>query len=256
MSYTVGQLAALAGVTVRTLHHYDRIGLLVPEERSGSGRYRRYGQESVERLHGILSYRELGLSLEQIARLLDEPDVDRLAHLRRQERLLRARIDRLEAMLAAVYLMMEAEQMTLNLTPEERFELFGDFDVEGHAREAEERWGDSEAYEESRRRTAGYSAEDWRAIKAEAAEIEVGFAAALGDGEPADGDRAIALAEAHRSHISRWFYDCSTEIHRGLGEMYVADERFRRHYEAIALSLAAFVRDAIVANANRIEASG
>jgi len=98
LSYTVGKLAALAGVTVRMLHHYDRIGLLEPDERTGSGHYRRYGPESVERLHRILSYRELGLSLDEIATLLDDPHADRLAHLRRQERLLRDRIGRLEEM--------------------------------------------------------------------------------------------------------------------------------------------------------------
>lgn len=254
MSYTVGQLAALAGVTVRTLHHYDRIGLLEPEERRGSAAYRRYGPASAERLHRILSYRELGLSLDEIATLLDDPDVDRLAHLRRQERLLRERIGRLDEMLAAIHLMMEAEQMTIELTAEERFELFGDFDVEAHTAEAEKRWGSSEAFKESRRRTAAYSAEQWRTIKAAGAEIEADFASAMAAGEPADGERPVELAEAHRAYISRWFYECSAEIHRGLGELYVSDPRFRRHYEEIAPGLADYVRDAIVANAERIEA--
>jgi MerR family transcriptional regulator, thiopeptide resistance regulator len=153
MIYTVGQLAGLAGVTVRTLHHYDRIGLLVPEQRSGSASYRRYGPGSVERLHRILSYRELGLRLDDIAALLDDRGVDRLAHLRRQERLLRDRIGRLEEMVAAVHLMIEAEHMHLELTPEERFELFGDFDVDSYAAEARERWGETDAYKEARRRT-------------------------------------------------------------------------------------------------------
>jgi len=252
MSYTVGQLAALAGVTVRTLHHYDRTGLLEPEERSGSGGYRRYGPASAERLHRILSYRELGMSLDDIATLLDDPGVDRLAHLRRQERLVRERIVRLEEMVAAIHLMMEAEQMTVQLTPEERFELFGEFDLERHAEEAKERWGDTELYAESQRRVASYGVDEWRRIKADAAEIESGFAEALAAGEPASSKRATDLAERHRGHISRYFYDCSTEVHRGLGEMYVADARFAEHYEAIAPGLAAFVRDAIVGNADRL----
>jgi MerR family transcriptional regulator, thiopeptide resistance regulator len=255
MTHTVGQLARLAGVTVRTLHHYDRIGLLEPEERSGSGSYRRYGPGAVERLHRILSYRELGLSLDDIAALLDDPGVDRLAHLRRQERLLRARIGRLEEMVAAVHLMIEAEHMHLDLTPEERFELFGDFDVDGHAAEAEERWGDTDAYKESRRRTARYRADDWRAIKSEAAEIEAAFAALLSAGAPAEGERAMAIAERHRLHICRWFYECSAETHRALAEMYVADARFAKHYEDRAAGLARFVRDAIAANAERAEGS-
>jgi MerR family transcriptional regulator, thiopeptide resistance regulator len=255
MVYTVGQLAGLAGVTVRTLHHYDRIGLLEPEERSGSASYRRYGPGSVERLHRILSYRELGLSLDDIAALLDDPGVDRLAHLRRQERLLRDRIGRLEEMVAAVQLMMEAEHMDLELTPEERFELFGDFDFDSYAGAARERWGETEAYKVARRRTAGYRAADWRAIRSEAGDIEADLATALSAGEPADGERAMDLAERHRAHIGRWFYECSPEAHRRLGELYVADWRFTKPFEEVAEGLAEFFRDAIVANAERVEES-
>jgi MerR family transcriptional regulator, thiopeptide resistance regulator len=239
MSHTVGQLAALAGVTVRTLHHYDRIGLLEPEERSGSASYRRYGSGSVERLHRILSYRELGLSLDDIAALLDDPAVDRLAHLRRQERLLRERIGRLEEMAAAVQMMIGAEHMQLELTPEERFGLFGDFDVERFADEAQERWGETDAYKEAQRRTASYRDDDWRAIKSEARDIETELAALLSAGGPADGERAMDLAERHRGHISRWFYECSTDAHRGLGELYVGYSRFTKHFEEIAPGLAA-----------------
>ena len=252
MSYTVGQLAALASVTVRTLHHYDRIGLLEPEERSGSASYRRYGPASVERLHWILSYRELGLSLDDIAALLDNPGVDRLAHLRRQERLLRERVGRLEEMAAAVRLMIEAEHMHLELTPEERFELFGDFELERFTEEAHQRWGQTDAYQEARRRTSSYGADDWRAIQSEASEIEAEFAALLSAGEAADGERAMELAERHRTHIDHWFYECPADAHRRLGELYVADARFTDHFEKVTPGLAGFVRDAIVANAERV----
>ena len=94
--------------------------------------------------------------------------------------------------------------MTIELTPEERFELFGDFDVERHAEDARELWGDGELFNESQRRAARYSADDWRRIKAEAADIEAGFAEAMAAGEPPDGERAMDLAERHRGHISRW----------------------------------------------------
>ena len=203
----------------------------------------------------MLCYRELGLGLDGIAALLDDPGVDRLAHLRRQERLLRDRIGRLEEMVAAVQLMIEAEQMDLGLTPEQRFELFGDFDVESYAAEARERWGETEAYREARRRTAGYRAADWRAIRAEAGAIEAELATVLSAGERADGERALDLAERHRAHISRWFYRCSAEAHRRLGELYVADGRFAKHFEELAAGLAEFFRDAIVANAERLEES-
>jgi DNA-binding transcriptional MerR regulator len=233
----------------------SRIGLLEPEERSGSASYRRYGPGSVEHLHRILSYRELGLSLDDIGALLDDPGVDRLAHLRPQERLLRDRIGRLEEMVAAVHLMIEAEHMDLELTPEEPFELFGDFDFDGYAPVAKERWGETEAYKEARRRTAGYRAPDWRAIRAEAGDIEAGLATVLSAGEPADGERAMDLAERHRAHICRWFYQCSPGAHRRLGELYVADWRFMKPFEEIAAGLAEFFRDAIVANAERLEES-
>jgi MerR family transcriptional regulator, thiopeptide resistance regulator len=187
-----------------------------------------------------------GLSLDDIAGLLDE---------RRQERLLRDRIGRLEEMVAAVHLMIEAEHMDLELTAEERFELFGDFDFDSYAAAARERWGETEAYKEARRRTAGYRAADWRAIRSEAGDIEADLAAVLSAGEPADGERAMDLAERHRAHIGRWFYECSVEAHRRLGELYVADRRFTKHFEEIAAGLAEFFRDAIVANAERVEQS-
>jgi DNA-binding transcriptional MerR regulator len=246
----VGDVAALAGVTVRTLHHYDRIGLLAPSDRTAAG-YRRYGPADLDRLHRILVYRELGFSLEEVATLLDDPDADPAAHLRRQHRLLRERIERTQAMVAAVEKEMEAQQMGISLTPEERFEIFGDGFSEEHQAEAEERWGDTEAWAQSERRTAAYSKEDWLRIKAEGDDVERRFAAALAEGLPADSERAMDLAEEHRRQISRNFYDCPPAMHAGLGRMYVEDERFTAHYERIAPGLAQYVSTAVQANAAR-----
>src|SRR3954464_1506496 len=167
----VGEVATLAGVTVRTLHHYDRIGLLSPSERTTAG-YRRYAPTDLDRLHRILVYRELGFPLEEVATLLDDPDADPAAHLRRQHRLLRDRLDRTQAMVEAVEKEMEAQQMGISLTPEERFELFGEGFSEDYEREAEERWGDTEAWAQSQRRTAAYGKEDWVRIKEEGEAIE------------------------------------------------------------------------------------
>jgi DNA-binding transcriptional MerR regulator len=247
---TVGEVARMAGITVRTLHHYDRIGLLSPGGRGENG-YRRYERPDLERLHRILSYRELGLSLEAIGELLDEPGADPVAHLRRQERLLRDRLARLEDLLDAVHTSLEAHAMDIDLTPEERFELFGDFDPAEHEEEARERWGHTEAWRESRRRTASYTKDDWRRMKEETAAVEQGLAAALRDGEPADGDRATALAEAHRMQIQHWFYDCPPGMHTGLADMYIADARFAKHYGDLEPGLARYVHDAIHANAAR-----
>src|SRR4051794_25102424 len=138
---SVGDTAALAGVTVRTLHHYDRIGLLSPSERTAAG-YRRYTAADLDRLYEVLVYRELGFPLEEVATLLDDPDADPAVHLRRQHRLLRDRLERTQAMVAAVEKEMEARSMGISLTPEEKFELFGASYSEDYEREAEQRWGD------------------------------------------------------------------------------------------------------------------
>ena len=153
MSYSVGQVAALAGVTVRTLHHYDEIGLLTPGDRSRAG-YRRYGEDDLQRLQEIMFYRELGFSLDEITDLVHDPHADTDAHLRRQHELLVGRLARVRRMVEAVEKAMEAHTMGISLTPEERFEVFGDFDPAVHADEAQERWGESDAFKQSARRTA------------------------------------------------------------------------------------------------------
>jgi DNA-binding transcriptional MerR regulator len=248
MSWTVGELARLAGVTVRTLHHYDRIGLVRPGDRTSVG-YRSYDERDLDRLQQVLVYRELGFALDEVATLLDDPDADPAAHLRRQHRLLRDRLEQTQAMVAAVEKEMEARQMGISLTPEERFEVFGDNWVD--EQEAYERWKDTEAWEQSSRRTAAYDKEAWLRIKAESVDVERRFAAALGSGVPADSATAMDLAEEHRQHITRNFYDCPPPMHAGLGRMYLEDERFTAHYEQIAPGLAQYVSTAVQANAAR-----
>ncbi|GGT01904.1 HTH-type transcriptional activator TipA [Planobispora rosea] len=250
MGYSVGQVSRLAGVTVRTLHHYDEIGLLSPGQRTASG-YRRYTDSDLERLQHVLFYRELGFPLEEIAVILDDPGTDTLTHLRRQHELLSRRIDRLQEMAAAVERAMEANTMGISLTPEERFEIFGDFRPEEHEAEAEERWGGTEAFEQSRRRTAKMTKDDWKRFTDEAARTTEAFARAFTGGLPADSEVAMDLAEEHRAHLTRWCYDCTYEIHRGLGDMYVADPRFAANYEPLAPGLTQYIRDAIHANAGR-----
>ncbi|TXS05470.1 MerR family transcriptional regulator [Streptomyces sp. col6] len=246
MEHSVGQVAGFAGVTVRTLHHYDSLGLLSPSGRSHAG-HRRYDDADLDRLQQILFYRELGFPLDEIAALLDDPDADPQAHLRRQHALLSHRIEELQRMAAAVETAMEARRMGINLTPEEKFEVFGDKDPEEHAEEAERRWGGTGTYAESQRRTARYTKEDWQRIKAEVASWGERYDALMEAGEPADGERATDLAEEHRLHICTWYY----EIHRGLGEMYVADPQFKEFYDSMRPGLAEHLRDAIEANARR-----
>jgi DNA-binding transcriptional MerR regulator len=248
MTRTVGDAARLAGISVRALHHYDEIGLLSPSARSESG-YRLYDDVDLGRLQRILAYRELGFELAAIKELLD--DGDDLVHLRRQAALLDRRLARLEAMRAALHKTMEARTMGVNLSPEEMLEVFGDDDPTAYAEEAASRWGDTDAWRQSRARTRDYGKDDWARIEAEGEAIEARFAAALAAGEPADAERAMDVAEAHRAHIQGAFYDCSHAMHRSLAAMYVSDPRFAAHYERRAEGLAAYVAAAIRANAAR-----
>jgi len=251
-SYSVGRVAAISGVTIRTLHHYDEIGLLSPGGRSDAG-YRVYRDSDLERLQRILFYRELGFTLKEISTIVDDPDTDAMGHLRRQRGLLVERIEQLNAMVDAIEYEMEARTMNINLTPEERFEVFGDFRPEDHAEEAERRWGETDAYKESNRRVSKYTKQNWQRLKAEGEEVEAGLAAAFEAGLAPDSEEAMAGAEAHRQHISRWFYDCGYEMHRGLTQMYVSDERFRSHYDKRAPGLAQYIKEAAHANAERTE---
>jgi MerR family transcriptional regulator, thiopeptide resistance regulator len=249
--YTVGAVAKLAGVSVRLLHHYDRIGLLEPSGRSAAG-YRIYSLADLKRLQQVLFYRELGFTLEDIARILADPGQDELAHLRQQHRLLREQISRRQGMLAAIEKELEAGKMGIALTPEEQFEIFGTDKVSGEwAEEAQRRWGDTDAWAQSQRRAAAYTKQDWIDIRAEATAINQEFIAAMTAGTPADDPRATDVAERHRQHISRWFYDCSYDLHRGLAELYVADQRFGKNYDDMAPGLARYVHDAMLANASR-----
>ena len=249
--YTIGTVAKLAGVSVRLLHHYDRIGLLAPNGRSAGG-YRIYSLADLKRLQQVLFYRELGFTLEDIGRVLAEPGQDQLAHLRRQHRLLREQIRRRQVMLAAIEKELEAGKMGIALTPEEQFEIFGTDKVSGEwAQEAERRWGDTDAWAQSQRRAATYAKQDWIDIQAEASAINREFLAALTAGIPADDPRATDVAERHRQHISRWFYDCPPDLHRGLAELYLADQRFGKNYDDMAPGLARYVHDAMLANASR-----
>jgi MerR family transcriptional regulator, thiopeptide resistance regulator len=248
--YSVGEVAHLAGVTVRLLHHYDDIGLLVPRGRTSAG-YRRYGWAELERLQRILAYRALGLDLDAIAKILDDPAVDPVEHLRRRHAELTEQVDRLRAQLAAIEKTVEARQMGIQLSAEEMFEVFGDDDPTQYEEEVRERWGDTDAYRESRRRTSSYGTQDWLRIKAEAAAISARQAELFRAGVAPDAVEAMDAVEAHRQHISRWFYDCGYDLHRGLGQMYVSDPRFTAHYEEQAPGLAAWVCAAMGANADR-----
>ena len=249
---TVGEVARSTGVTVRTLHHWDAVGLLVPSGRTASG-YRVYALGDVDRLARVLAYRSLGLGLDDVRTLLDDPDADVVASLDRQHALLVDRIAHLQAVAELVRTTREARRMGMHLDPQEVREVFGDEDPAQYAAEAEGRWGDTEPYRQSQQRTASFGKDDWVRVRAQGEAVEERLAALLDAGVAADAPDARAAAEQHRAWVGQ-FYDCSHALHRSLATAYLADERFAAHYDRRATGLARYVHDVVLANAEAAEA--
>jgi DNA-binding transcriptional MerR regulator len=250
VAYTVGEVAKLARVSVRTLHHYDEVGLLRPSERSDAG-YRLYSLGDLERLQQVLFYKELGFALDEIAGLMNDPAFDRREALLVQRELVAGQALRLEALLGLIDKTLTSLEGGIHMTKEEMFEVFGDFDPSQYEDEVKERWGDTDAYKESTRRAARYTKDDWARFKAESEEINATIVALMDEGVAPDDPRAMDAVERHRLQIDQWFYPCSHEMHSNLGEMYIADPRFTATYEKIHPGMARYVRDAIKANAAR-----
>jgi DNA-binding transcriptional MerR regulator len=248
---TVGAIARLAGVTVRTLHHYDEIGLVSPDARSESG-YRVYRELEIDRLQEVLFYRELGFGLEGIKKMVDAPGYARGNALGLQKELLLAKATRLLTMVDAIEEAIDAAQKGTKMTPEDRLEVFGDFDPTEHAEEAKARWGGTDAYAESERKVRGYTKQDWLRLQAEADSVNQDLLDLMGRGVAADSPEAMDLAEQHRAHITKWFYECTPDIHAGLGRMYVADRRFRNNIDKADEGLAEYLSAAITANHRRL----
>jgi DNA-binding transcriptional MerR regulator len=246
MAYTVGDVSRMAHVSVRTLHHYDAIGLVKPSSRTEAG-YRLYTQRDLERLQQVLFHRELGFSLEDIARVLADPAFDRRRALMTQRGVLVMRARQAHALVDLIDKTIAALDRGEPMSQED---IFNGFDPSQYEEEAQERWGGTAEYAESLKRTRRYTKEDWKTIGAEAAAITEAFAAAMDAGGPT-ATRAMDVAERHRQHISRWFYTCSFAIHVGLGDMYVADPRFAANYEPVRAGLSQYIADAIRANAAR-----
>jgi MerR family transcriptional regulator, thiopeptide resistance regulator len=247
---TVGEVAALASVSVRTLHHYDELGLLTPSVRTDAG-YRVYTEADLATLQQVLFFKELGFGLRDIARIMHDPGFDRLEALRMQRRMLAEKSTQLAKMAQAVDAAIDATEGGARMDAKDMFEAFGDFDPKEYEKEAEEKWGATDAYKESARRTKRFTKQDWIEVRAESEAVNAGLAALMDEEAPADGPRAMDLAEQHRLQIDRRFYPCSHEMHLGLAEMYVADPRFTATYEKVRPGLARYLHDAILANAAR-----
>lgn len=235
----IQEAAKTAGVSVRTLRYYDRIGLLKPQSVAENG-YRVYGTAELERLQQILFFRELGFPLGEIREIMARPDYDRDEALRRQKALLILERDRLSAMI-------ELAERTLKGERDMSFDAFDRSEIErtraAYAREARERWGDTPAYRESERRMAGYDEGQRKGIDAGMEEIFRGFAALRGQ-EP--GSEAVqAQVAAWQRFVTEHFYACTKEILAGLGQMYTADERFRVNLDRYGEGTAQLMADAI-----------
>lgn len=237
---SIGEVAQVASVSVRTLHHYDAIGLLSPSGRSAAG-YRRYCDADLERLHSILLLRALGLPLEEIRRVLDEPSADVRRVLRTRRVALLAQLEHTEAVLRVLDRTLETFETQGEFVVEKQFEGFDQL----HAEEASARWGHTEAWAESKRRTRRYGPKDWARLQAESDQILAELVALMASGSAPEA--AAEQVEAHRRHIERWFYPCPPAMHQGLAELYVSDARFTAHFDARAPGLAAYLAAAIQA---------
>jgi DNA-binding transcriptional MerR regulator len=249
-TYQVKEVAALARVSVRALHHWDEIGLLVPRGRTEAG-YRLYDDEELLRLQQILVGRALGLPLEEIRRSLDDPRFDRREALRAQRRELEARAADTAAMIRAVdHALAALDRKKGEAMDTEK--LFEGFEPEAYEAEAERRWGGTAAFDESRRRTKRYTPEDWKRHGAEQAAVYADAAALMRAGAAPDSAAATAVAERHRELIDRWFYPCAPALHARLADLYEADARFAANIdEAGGAGLTPFLVAAIRANARR-----
>ena len=243
MAWTVGEAAALAKVSVRTLHHYDEIGLLGVSRRSQAG-YRLYEAADLERLHQILVFRELGFSLDEIGHIMLAPDFDRTEALRAQRNLLAEKATRTQATVAAIDVLLDADEKGTTMSDSERAEMFGDlfdgFNPDDYEDEVVERWGETDAYEQSAERTKRYTKADWQQIKAEMDENTAAFVALMDACVPANDPEAMRLAEEKRLHISKWFYDLPLPQYAEMASIWVNDPRFTKNIDKARIGLAAY----------------
>ncbi len=236
---TVHEVSGLTGISVRTLHYYDEIGLLPPSEITPAG-YRLYDDTALEKLQQILFFRELDLPLKEIANILNDPSFDRYKALENHRKLLLMKQKRLDGLLRLVDDTLKGDKMM-------SFKEFDMTEIEEAKRkygeEAAQRWGNTEAFAENQEKTSHYGKEDWQRIQKESKEIFEVFASKM-DQSPSD-PAVQKLVVKWQEHITCNYYNCTKKILAGLGEMYVADERFTKNIDRYGKGLAQFMREAI-----------
>jgi len=235
----INELAKISGVTVRTLHYYDEIGLLVPNEITESG-YRIYDERSLSTLQQILFFRELDFPLVEIKEIMTNQHYDQNEALNKHKELLLQKRNRLEDLIKLVENTIKGDNiMSFKEFDTSKFEE----SKKKYANEVKERWGNTDAYKESEQKTASYDKNKWNFINGEGAEIlkEFGKARNLSP----DSNEAKELVQRWQEYISNNFYKCTDEILSGLGLMYVGDERFTENIDKNGKGTAKFMSDAI-----------
>lgn len=235
----VHEVCKLTGLTARTLHHYDAIGLLKPTVVTQAG-YRLYDDEALRRLQAILLFRELEFPLKEIKTILDAPDFDQKEALEQQVKLLELRIAHLQRLI-------ELAKTTQKGGNDMNFQAFDRTELDQYTKEVQERWGGTAAYAESREKLKGKTKEEVDAMGGELMDIFTRLGRLRG--EKADSPEVQALVTELQDFISGHYYHCTDEILAGLGEMYVADQRMTANIDrAGGAGTAAFAVQAIQAH--------
>ena len=214
---TVNQVSKLSGVSVRTLHHYDAIGLLKPTKITDAG-YRLYGDEALGRLQTILLLRALEFPLKEIQSILDAPDFDAVAAMEQQVKLLELRRDHLDGLIAHARQIQKTGVIPMNFKP------FDTTKIDAYAAEAKAKWGNTDAYKEFEQKIPKQPADALMDLFA-----EVGKLRHL---SPDDSQVQTMVANI-QSFITDNFYTCTKQIFAGLGQMYIADERFKANIDRV-----------------------
>lgn len=236
MKLKIKDFAALTGVSARTLHYYDEIGLLRPSEVDEETGYRFYNEKSLLRMQEILFYRELDFSLKSISEILSSPDYDKTKALDEQKKLLMLKKERLERLISAID---SAKKGTNIMT------AFDNSTYEKYKSEVKEKWGNTDAYKEYSEKSKGYTKNDFNRATDGMNLLFAEFALTMKNGNEPDSKEAQQLVKKLQDFISNNFYTCTTEILAGLGQMYVLDERFRENIDKSAEGTAEFVSEAI-----------
>ena len=240
MKMHIKEFAKLCGVSVRTLHYYDEIGLLKPAFVDEQNSYRFYDEKSLMRIQEILFFKELDFPLKSISEILSSPDYDKQKALKEQRKLLILKKQRIERIIDALDNAQKGK-ITMNAFDNNEF----DTARKQYEAEAKERWGKTDAYKEHEQKTASYSKDKWQQVNDGLNAVLAQFAECLKNGQAPDSDEAQSLVKNLQNYITENFYTCTNEILKGLGQMYVADERFKANIDKHADGTAQFISKAI-----------